>query len=68
MEPFERFKKLISLKNLWIYIISLAKEKEIPEKEVRSLIFEKFGFLPDSFTLKRVLFQLKRKQYLFREK
>ena len=68
MEPFKRFKKSNTEKNLWIYILSLGKEKEIPNDEVRKLIFENFSFLPGNLLVKRVLFRLKQEGYLKKEK
>jgi hypothetical protein len=53
MEPFERFKKLNTEGNLWIYVLSLGKEV-ICDDEVGKLIFEKFGFLPGNILLKSV--------------
>jgi DNA-binding PadR family transcriptional regulator len=67
MEPFERFKKLNTEGNLWIYILSLGKEI-ICEEELEKLIFENFGFLPGSILTKSVLFRLKRKGYIRSEK
>ena len=64
MEPFERFKRLNTEGNLWIYILSLGKEEEICDKDVRRLIFEKFGFLPNVFLVKSVLYRLKRNEYI----
>ena len=64
MEPFERFKRLNTEGNLWIYILSLGKEEEICDRDVRRLIFEKFGFLPNVFLVKRVLYRLKRNEYI----
>lgn len=68
MEPFKRFKKSNTENNLWIYVLSLGKEKEIPNDEVRKLIFENFGFLPGNLLIKRVLFRLKQGGYLKKEK
>jgi len=68
MTPFERFKKLNTEGNLWIYILSLAKEETICDDEVRKLIFEKFGFLPGSILLKSVLYRLRRQGYIQTEK
>jgi DNA-binding PadR family transcriptional regulator len=67
MEPFERFKKLNTEGNLWIYILSLGKEV-ICEEDLEKLIFEKFGFLPGTILTKTVLFRLKRKGYIRSEK
>jgi hypothetical protein len=63
MEPFERFKKLNTEGNLWIYILSLGKEVAC-EEDVNKLIFEKFGFLPGAILTKSVSFRLKRKGYI----
>jgi DNA-binding PadR family transcriptional regulator len=68
MEPFERFKNLNTEGNLWIYILSLGKEEEICDEEVRRLIFEKFGFLPGNLLLKTVLYRLRRQGYIKTEK
>ena len=68
MGPFERFKKLNTTGNLWIYIVLLGRDQEIPNENVRRLIFEKFGFLPGNLLTKRVLYQLKRQGYIKSEK
>lgn len=68
MEPFERFKKLNTEGNLWIYILSLGLEKEICNKDLQGLIFEKFGFLPGKIITSRVLYRLKNKGYIKNEK
>ncbi len=68
MKPFERFKKSNTENNLWIYILSLAKNREIPNNEVRRLIFEKFEFLPGRILTPRVLYRLEREGYIEREK
>jgi len=69
MEPFERFKKLNTEGNLWIYILSLGKNKEeICDEDVRRLVFEKFGFLPDTLLVNRVLYRLRRGGYIKTEK
>lgn len=68
MEPSKRFANSISEGNLWIYVLALAKDQEIQEKEITALIFEKFGFLPNGFMVKTVLFRLKNEGYVSREK
>lgn len=68
MEPSKRFANSIAEGNLWIYILALAQEQEIQEKEITALIFEKFGFLPNGFMIKTVLFRLKNEGYASREK
>ncbi len=58
MEPFERFKNLITNGNLWIYVLILAKDNHLPKSRVESLIFEKFGFLPNKLITQIVLKKL----------
>jgi len=68
MQPFERFKNLNTEGNLWVYVLTLGKEEEICDDEVRKLIFEKFGFLPGNLLLKTVLYRLRRQGYIKTEK
>jgi len=68
MTPFQRFKKSNTENNLWIYVLSLGREKEVANDEVRKLIFEKFGFLPGQLLVARVLYRLKRQNYIQKEK
>lgn len=68
MEPFERFKKSNTHNNLWIYILSLGKNREIRNDEVRRLVFEKFEFLPGKILTPRVLYRLERQGYVKKEK
>lgn len=68
MEPLNRFISTITEGNLWTYILSLGLEKEIQEKEVSGLIFDKFGFLPNEFLIKTVLFRLRSQGYIKAEK
>ncbi len=68
MLPFERFKKVNTEGNLWIYVLSLGREELICDDDVRRLIFEKFGFLPNSLLLKSVLYRLRRKGFIKTER
>jgi DNA-binding transcriptional regulator PaaX len=68
MQPFERFKKLNTEGNLWIYVLLLGKEKEIRNDEVGRLIFENFGFLSGRFLLRSVLYRLRKEGYVSDEK
>ena len=68
MEPIERFKNSFQEGNLWIYILSLGREVEVKERDVTRLIFEKFGFLPDSFLVNRVLYRLRQGKYIETER
>jgi DNA-binding PadR family transcriptional regulator len=58
MLPFERLRKSNTKENLWIYILSLLKEREIYGWEIRSLIEKKFNFRPGLITPYRVLYRL----------
>jgi len=68
MLPFQRFKNTITNGNLWIYILALAKENHLQKSKVESLIFEKFGFLPNKITVQIVLKKLENQEYLKKEK
>ncbi len=68
MQPFQRFKQSNTENNLWIYILTLGKEREITNEEVRNLIFERFRFLPGKLLTTRVLYRLKSQGYIKKEK
>ena len=68
MEPIKRFISTINEGNLWIYVLSLGLEREIQDKEVAALIFERFGFLPSELLVKKVLFRLRTGGYIKTEK
>lgn len=67
MLPFQRFKKLNTEGNLWVYVLSLGKEV-VCDEDLRRLIFEKFGFLPENLLLKSILYRLKRQGYIKTER
>jgi DNA-binding PadR family transcriptional regulator len=58
MLPMERLQKSNTKENLWIYILSLLKERELYGWEVRSVIEKKFNFRPGLITPYRVLYRL----------
>lgn len=68
MQPFERFKKTNTGGNLWIYVLALGKEGEVCDEDVKRIAFEKFGFLPGSLLVGRVLYSLRRQGYIKTEK
>ncbi|MDD3170385.1 MAG: hypothetical protein PHW71_01205 [Candidatus Pacebacteria bacterium] len=68
MEPLNRFVSSITEGNLWIYVLSLGLEKEVQDKEVATLVFDKFGFLPSDLLVKRVLFRLRSQGYIKTER
>jgi len=58
MLPLERLKKLNTTDNLWLYILSLLKDRELYGWEIPSLIEKKFNFKPGRITPYRVLYRL----------
>ena len=54
----ERLQKSNTKENLWIYILSLLKERELYGWEIRSLIEKNFDFRPGLITPYRVLYRL----------
>ncbi len=64
MLPFERLKKLNTIDNLWIYILSILKEKEIHAWQIPKLIEQKFNFKPGKITPYRVLYRLQEKGFV----
>lgn len=68
MEPIQRFNSSVQEGNLWVYVLSLAKEQEVQKKDITRLIFEKFGFLPSNIVVRTVLFRLENDGYASREK
>jgi DNA-binding PadR family transcriptional regulator len=68
MEPLNRFVSTVTEGNLWIYILSLGMEREIQDKEVSGIVFEKFGFLPSELLIKTVLFRLRSQGYVKNER
>jgi len=60
MLPIERFFKSNTIENLWIYILSLLKEKELYGWEIPKLIEKNFNFKPGKITPYRVLYRLEK--------
>jgi DNA-binding transcriptional regulator PaaX len=68
MLPIDRFKKTNTEGNLWVYILSLAKDEEVASDTLPELIFEKFGFLPSRMLCALVMLRLKRDGYITGER
>lgn len=64
MLPIERLEKSNTKENLWIYILSLLKEKGLYGWEIQSLIEEKFNFRPGLITPYRVLYRLEQNGFV----
>lgn len=58
--PSRRLREKLTKENLWLYILSLLKERDMYGYELRAAIQEKFGFKPGNVTAYRVLYALKR--------
>jgi len=58
MLPFERVKKSNTIDNLWLYILSSLKKKEIYGWEIPKLIEKSFDFKPGRITPYRALYRL----------
>ena len=68
MQPLERLKASTTSGNIWIYILLLGKDKEVISDKLPELIYEKFGFLPNSVLTMAVLFRLKAEGYVSQER
>ena len=64
MKPFKRLEKLNTVGNLWIYILSLLKKRELYGWEIRSLIDKKFNFRPGLITPYRVFYRLEKQGFV----
>lgn len=64
MLPFERLKRSNTIENLWIYILSLLKRREIYGWEIPKMIEEQFNFKPGKITPYRVLYRLEKTGYV----
>jgi len=64
MLPLERLQKSNTKENLWLYILSLLKNREIYGWEIPSLIERKFNFKPGRITPYRVLYRLEKEGFV----
>lgn len=64
MFPIERLQKSNTKENLWIYILSLLKEREIYGWEIPDIIEKKFNFKPGKITPYRVLYRLQKNGFV----
>jgi PadR family transcriptional regulator, regulatory protein PadR len=56
--PSERFERSMTKDNLWIYILTLLKERDMYPYEIRGAIKERFSFSPGNVTAYIVLKKL----------
>jgi len=64
MLPLGRLQKSNTIENLWIYILSLLKEREIYAWEIPAIIEKKFNFKPGRITPYRVLYRLEKQGFV----
>lgn len=57
--PSKRLERKLTKENLWLYVLSLLKERDMYGYELREAIKAKFGFKPGNVTAYRVLYALK---------
>lgn len=62
--PSERLEDSITKDNLWIYILTLLKKKELYAYELNAKIKKEFGFSPGNVTAYIVLQRLKAEGYV----
>lgn len=60
----KRLKEKTTKDVLWIYILSLLKEKDMYAYEIRDEIYRKFGFKPARITSYVVLYRLEKEGYV----
>ncbi len=64
MLPFDRLKKSNTIENLWLYILSLLKKREIYGWEIPNIIEKEFRFKPGRITPYRVLYRLEKNGFV----
>ncbi len=62
--PSQRFEASITKDNLWIYILTLLKKKELYAYELNGKTEKQFGFSPGNVTAYIVLQRLKAEGYV----
>ncbi|MCF8885458.1 MAG: PadR family transcriptional regulator [Nitrososphaerota archaeon] len=64
---YNRLVRKLTVENLWIYILTLLKESPLYGYELRSKIFERFGFKPGMITCYVVLYKLEKEKLISSE-
>ena len=68
MKPLERLQKLNTNDCLWIYVLSILKEKPFHAYAIRGEIEKRFGFRPGNVTSYKVLYLLTKSGYTTKKK
>ena len=66
--PLERLIRLNTKEGLWLYVISVLKEKPMHAYVLKKEIEERFGFRTGNVTVYKVLYLLQRGEYVTKEK
>ncbi|MFH1520568.1 MAG: PadR family transcriptional regulator [Candidatus Micrarchaeota archaeon] len=56
--PIKRLKRLLTIGNLWLYLLSLVKTRKIYAYEMDSLVEKEFSFKPNKIMIYIVLYRL----------
>ncbi len=68
MRPIERLKEKIEKENLWLFALSILREREMNARDLRGLIRKRFGFVYGNVTAYKVLYLLESGGYVKSEK
>ncbi|MCS7120887.1 MAG: PadR family transcriptional regulator [Nitrososphaerota archaeon] len=63
-EPVKRLEEKILKENLWIFLFSLLKHKDLYAYELRKIVNEEFGFWAGKVTGYKVLYLLEKDGYV----
>lgn len=62
--PSKRLFEKLTKENLWLYLLSLLKEKDMYGYELRRAVQDSFGFKPGNVTAYRVLYSLRKSGFV----
>lgn len=68
MRPSERLKEKVEKENLWLFALSILKDKRMNARDLRGLIKKRFGFVYGNVTAYKVLYLLESENYVKSEK
>ncbi len=64
MLPIKRLQKSNTIENLWVYILSLLRQREVYGWEIPGLVEKEFRFKPGKITPYRVLYRLEKEGFV----
>lgn len=64
MRPSERLKEKVEKENLWLFVLSILKEKKMNTRDLRGLVKKRFGFVYGNVTAYKVLYLLEGGNYV----